>query len=396
MKLNIPYILTINGGSSSIKFSLFLAEQPPRQIVTGKIDRIGVSNTTINIKNHEVPEKNLVRSISASNYLSAIHALMDWIEREEVPLLIAVGHRIVHGGPKYHQPEKITPAMLAELTHYSSFSPAHLPNEILLIDAFQKKFPHLLQIACFDTAFHHHMPRVAKMLPIPRRYAEKGVQRYGFHGISCAFLMEELERKVGRTKAQEKIILVHLGNGVSLTAVYQGKSMDTSMSFTPAAGVPMGTRSGDLDPALAWYFMREEKMNAEEFNEMINTQSGLLGVSEISSDIRDLLACEATDSRAFEAIELFCYQIKKWIGAFSAVLGGLDIVVFSGGIGENQVSIRARICAGLEFLGIVLDDQYNADNNTIISAPTSKVAVHVIHTNEEQMIAQAVYCQLKL
>jgi len=245
-------------------------------------------------------------------------------------------------------------------------------------------------VACFDTAFHHDLPRVARLLPIPRRYEAQGVRRYGFHGLSYEFLMGELACLTGTEAAQGRVILAHLGNGASLAAVRGGMPMDTSMSFAPAAGVPMSTRSGDLDPGLLWYLARTEKMSAEQFNEMVNLQSGLLGVSETSSDMHDLLEHEAGDVRAAEAVSLFCYQVKKWIGAFAAALGGLDTLVFAGGIGENAPTVRARICDGLGFLGIELEEKLNAANEGVISAPVGRVAVRVIRTDEEQMIARSV------
>jgi acetate kinase len=245
-------------------------------------------------------------------------------------------------------------------------------------------------VACFDTAFHHDLPRVAQLLPIPRRYEAQGVRRYGFHGLSYAFLMGELARLAGTKAAQGRVILAHLGNGASLAAVYRGKSMDTSMSFTPTAGVPMSTRSGDLDPGLVWYLARTEHLDAKGFNEMVNFKSGLLGVSETSSDMRDLLEHETQDVRAAEAVALFCYQVKKWIGAFAAALGGLDTLVFAGGIGENAPVVRARICDGMGFLGIQLEERRNAANEGVISSETSRVPVRVIPTDEELMIARMV------
>jgi acetate kinase len=296
----------------------------------------------------------------------------------------------VHGGPKYSKPQRITAEMIEELRGLSPFDPEHLPEEILLTEAFHRRFPDLPQVACFDTDFHHDLPRVARLLPIPRRYEVQGVRRYGFHGLSYAFLMEELARLAGGEAAQGRVILAHLGNGSSLAAVRNGKPVDTSMSFTPTAGVPMSTRSGDLDPGLIWYLARTEKMGAKQFNEMVNFQSGLLGVSETSSDMRDLLDREAQDIRAAEAIALFCYQLKKWIGAYAAALGGLDTLVFSGGIGENAPTVRARSCEGLGFLGIELDEKQNTANEGVISAAAGRVAVRVIHTDEELMIARSV------
>jgi acetate kinase len=280
--------------------------------------------------------------------------------------------------------------MVEELHQLQPFDPDHLPEEILLTEAFHRRFPDLVQVACFDTAFHHDLPRVARLLPIPRHYEEQGVRRYGFHGLSYAFLMEELARVAGPQAAQGRVILAHLGNGASLAAVYKSKSVDTSMGLTPTGGVPMSTRSGDLDPGLVWYLARTEGITAKKFNEMVNFQSGLLGISETSSDMHDLLERESEDVRAAEAVALFCYQVKKWIGAFAAALGGLDALVFAGGIGENAPVIRARICNGLGFLGIELEEKRNAANEGVISAQASRVAVRVMHTDEEWMIAKTV------
>jgi acetate kinase len=265
-----------------------------------------------------------------------------------------------------------------------------MPEEIRLIEACRRRFPDLPQVACFDTAFHHDLPRVAQLLPIPRRYEAQGIRRYGFHGLSYTFLMEELARVAGADAAKGRVILAHLGNGASLAAVYDRKPMDTSMAFTPAAGVPMSTRSGDLDPGLAWYLACAEGLDAKGFNRMVTREAGLLGVSETSSDIRDLLEHETQDVRAAEAVALFCYQVKKCIGGFAAALGGVDTLVFAGGIGENAPAVRARTCDGLGVLGIVLDEKRNEANEGVISATSSPVTVRVIRTDEERKIAESV------
>ncbi len=282
------------------------------------------------------------------------------------------------------------PEMIEELRRLSPFDPEHLPEEILLTEAFHRRFPDLPQVACFDTAFHQDLPRVARLLPIPRRYEAQGVLRYGFHGLSYAFLMGELARLAGAEAARGRVILAHLGSGASLAAVRGGKSIDTSMGFTPTSGMMMSTRSGDLDPGLVGYLARTEAMSAKQFNEMANLRSGLLGVSETSSDMRDLVDRETNDVRAAEAVALFCYQVKKWIGAFAAALGGLDTLVFAGGVGENAPTVRARICDGLGFLGIELEEERNAANEGVISARASRVPVRVIPTDEERVIAETV------
>ena len=390
MKPATPHILTINGGSSSIKFALFEASDPLRRIFQGAIERIGLPEAVLRVKGPDQAD-NFSRPLTAPDHKRAVAALMDWIEQRcGRDALTAVGHRVVHGGPKFSEPALISKEMVEELCQLRPFDPEHLPEEIQLTEAFHRRFPHLPQVACFDTAFHHDLPRVARLLPIPRRYEAQGVRRYGFHGLSYAFLLEELARLAGAEAAQGRVILAHLGNGASLAAVHRGKPVDTSMSFTPTAGVPMSTRSGDLDPGLMWYLARTEKMSDKQFNEMVNFQSGLLGVSETSPDMRDLLDHESQDVRAAEAVALFCYQVKKWIGGFAAALGGLDTLVFAGGIGENAPVIRLRICAGLGFLGIELDEKRNAAGEGLISAAAGPVAVRVMRTDEELMIAKTV------
>jgi acetate kinase len=388
-----PRILTINGGSSSIKFALFEAGDSLQRILDGGIERIGLPDATFRVKGSDEAD-NFSRSIKAPDHAAAVDVLMAWIEqRSEHAALTAVGHRVVHGGPKYYKPQRITAEMVTELKQLSPFDPDHMPEEILLTEAFHRRFPDLPQVACFDTAFHHDLPRVAQMLPIPRHYEAQGVRRYGFHGLSYEFLMEELAHLAGADAAQGRVILAHLGNGASLAAVHDGKSVDTSMSFTPTAGVPMSTRTGDLDPGLVWYLARAEKMSSKEFNDMVNFQSGLLGISETTSDMRDLLKHETQDVRAAEAVALFCYQVKKWIGSFAAALGGIETLVFSGGIGENAPAVRTRICDGLGFLGIELEEKHNAANAGVISAVSSRVVVRVIRTDEELVIANTV-CQV--
>ncbi|HEY5118069.1 MAG TPA: acetate/propionate family kinase [Anaerolineales bacterium] len=390
MKSANPCILTINGGSSSIKFALFQVESPLRRVLEGRIERIGMPSPNFMVKGLN-PADNFSRPVAAPDHKVAVGALMDWVqERTGHGELTAIGHRVVHGGPKYSEPQLITAEMVEALHQLEPFDPEHLPEEIQLTEAFHRRFPDLPQVACFDTAFHHDMPRVARLLPIPRRYDAKGVHRYGFHGLSYAFLMEELMRLAGPQTARGRVILAHLGNGASLAAVHGGKSMDTSMSFTPTAGIPMSTRSGDLDPGLVWYLARTEHVEPKQFNEMVNFQSGLLGVSETSSDMQELLAREADDVRAAEAVALFCYQVKKWIGAFAAALGGLDTLVFAGGIGENAPKVRARVCDGLGFLGIEILEKENAANAGVISSDASRVTVRVIHTDEEWTIAKTV------
>ena len=394
MKRASPCVLTINGGSSSIKFALYEAGGQ-RRLLAGTLDRIGLSGTNLAV--HEPSGKaGPALPLRAADHRTAAGFLLEWLEAQPgFASIAAVGHRVVHG-MAHRQPERVTPSLLAQLHRITPYDPDHLPREMELIQAFRRRHPKLPQVACFDTAFHRAMPRVARLLAIPRRYGAKGMQRYGFHGLSYAYLMEELARLGDPAARKGRVILAHLGNGASLAAVRDGKSMDTSMGFTPTSGLVMSTRSGDLDPGLAPYLARTEQMTTPQFYAMVNHKSGLLGVSETSSDMRDLLAREARDVRAAEAVALFCYQTKKWIGSFAAALGGLDTLVFAGGIGENCPLIRHRVCAGLGFLGIELNPKRNAKNAPLISLEASPVTVRVIHTDEELMIARSVTRLLRL
>lgn len=380
-------VLAINGGSSSIKFALYQAGTPLKRVLSGNVDRIGLGGTTLSWRAIETADEGRVEITTNE---SGVRPLIDWLDaRREMAALRAVGHRIVHGAA-HTEPTEVTPEIIAELHRATPYAPEHLPREIELIEAFRERYPHLPQVACFDTAFHQNMPPVARLLPIPRRYQAKGVRRYGFHGLSYAYLLEELARAAGQQAADGRVILAHLGNGASLTAVHRGAGIDTSMGFTPAAGLVMSTRTGDLDPGLVSFLARTEQMSAAEFHRMVNHESGLLGVSETSSDMRDLLGREANDARAAEAVALFCYQVKKWVGAFAAALGGLETLVFSAGIGERSAAIRTRICDGLDFLGLELDGSRNETHAAVISRDGSRVTVRVIPTDEEMMIARSV------
>jgi acetate kinase len=354
-------VLTINGGSSSVKCAIFSPGDPPVSVLRESVAR------------------------------GAPGSLVDWLERQPAFAAVgAVGHRVVHG-MRHVEPEMITPALIEELRAMSAFVPEHLPGEIALVEAIRSRHPAMPQVACFDTAFHDGMPRVARQIAVPRRLEAKGVRRYGFHGLSYAYLMRELTRTAGSAAADGRVILAHLGGGASLAAVHGGKSVDTSMGFTPASGLVMGTRAGDIDPGLVAFLARSEGLTGVQFEHMASHESGMLGVSETSSDMRELLEREATDVRAREAVALFCYEARKWVGAFAAVLGGLDTIVFSGGIGENAPAVRARICDGLGFLGVDVAAAANERNDAVISTAASRVSVRVIRTDEESTIARCVY-----
>jgi acetate kinase len=357
----MPHILTINAGSSSVRYALFSSGRP-RRLLDGKMQRLG----------------------SEAAAATAKRVAQEVMAKSAVGAPAAIGHRVVHG-MLHAEPERIGASLIEELRRITPFDPEHLPRELEIIEALQREYPDVPQVACFDTAFHRSMPVVATLLPIPRRYAAQGVRRYGFHGLSYTFLMQELGRLGDSAAAKGRVILAHLGSGASIAAVLDGRSIDTSMGFTPAAGLVMGTRSGDLDPGLMSYLAQTESMSAAQFQALVNHESGLAGISETSSDVRDLLEREDHDVRAREAIAIFCYQAKKWIGAFVAALGGVDTLVFAGGIGENSAPLRRRICEGLQCLGIEIDGSLNERHAARIS--TGRVAVRVIRTDEESVIA---------
>jgi acetate kinase len=383
-------VLAINGGSSSIKFALFSATASPERLQAGQIERVGQPGSTLTVKPGKgQPEQR--RAIEAGDPGKVAEQLIRWMEQQgKLKGLTAIGHRIVHGGPRLDAPHRITPDVLAQLRQTSAIDPDHLPGEIALIEGFARSAPDKPQVACFDTAFYRDLPRVARVLPIPRCYEEQGVRRYGFHGLSYTFLLEELERLAGAEAASGRVILAHLGSGSSLSAVHRGKPIDTTMGFTPTGGIPMGTRTGDLDPGVLVYLLRNEKLTVDQLDELVNHKAGLRGVSDSSSDVRDLLEREATDARAADALALFCYQVKKAIGSFAAALGGVDTLVFSGGIGEHAVPVRQRVCEGLEHLGLRLDAARNEAGADVISAEGSPAVIRVIPTDEEVVIVREV------
>jgi acetate kinase len=356
--------LAINAGSSSVKCAIFTFEDRPQPIARETIEGAGAS---------------------------CAPSLLDWVDTHILDSsLAAIGHRIVHGGPRYSDPEPITAGFLETLTQLIPFAPNHIPDEIALIEAIGRWRPKVPQVACFDTAFHRDLPEVARRLPIPQAFDVQGVRRYGFHGLSYAFLVEELRQLAGPAAAAGKLILAHLGNGSSLAAVRDGHSVDTTMAFTPIGGVVMSTRSGDLDPGVVTYIAKSEGLMPDQLEDLFSHKAGLLGISNVTGDMRELLA-RASDPACGLAVAAYVYSIKKAIGALTAVLGGLDALVFSGGIGEHVPSVRAGICDGLELLGVQLDPSRNAANAPIISSSMGRVAVRVIPTDEELMIARATY-----
>lgn len=358
------YVLTVNAGSSSIKLGLFADQRVASRVAGTSIASTGSS-------------------------ADAIKKLMAWLEANVATTHVAaVGHRIVHGGPRYHTAQQATKEVLADVKNLIAFDPQHLPAELEIVEALQAALPQAQHVLCFDTAFHHNLPTQARTLPIPRHLEAEGIRRYGFHGLSYAYILEELRRVEGEAAANGKVIIAHLGSGASLAALHGGASIDTTMAMTPVSGVPMSTRSGDLDPGLALYLARTQGYDAERFNRMVNLESGLLGISETTADMKLLLETETTDPRAKDAVDIFCYQVKKAIGGFAAALGGLNTLVFTGGMGEAAPKIRARVCEGLEFLGVAIDDSRNQRAERLISPDGAQVGVHVIPTDESVTIAR--------
>lgn len=368
MKATTPVILTVNCGSSSLKYGLFSQSGTPEQLHSGQIRDIG-----------KLPVKDMEAAVDQ------LIALLN--ERFSDYEITAIGHRMVQGGLQHMEPEKVTDQLLSSLSKLTSLAPDHLPAELAAIRAFAQVFPQATQIVCFDTAFHQHMPFAARHYALPRRLWEQGLLRYGFHGLSYEYIMQQLQQTAPET-ANGRIIIAHLGNGASMAAVHKGRSIDTTMGLTPAGGLVMSTRPGDLDPGVILYLLKEQKMSTDELNELLNKQAGLKAVSGKASDIEDLLETAAEHDHAAEAIDLFCYQARKYTGALAAAMGGLDTFIFTGGIGEHAAEIRQCICEGLEFLGMHIDTIQNEQAAAVISARGSAVIIRVIPTSEEQMIAQ--------
>ena len=360
-------LLAINAGSSSLKFAVVRADRGLARLAAG----------------------------TAAGGAGSAAASLDRLQQQlDFQAVAAVGHRVVLSARR-PAVERVTAGLLDLLRRAAVRDPDHLPAQLELIEEIAVRFPSVPQIACYDSAFHDTMPRIARLLPIPRRFDAAGIERFGFHGLSCAFLVEELARVAGADAANGRVILAHLGGGASLTAVHRGRSVDTTMGYTPAGGLVMGTRPGDLDPGLTLALMQREALTPEGFDRLINHECGLRGISETTGDMRELIAHEGADLRAAEAIELFCYQVRKAIGSFAAVLGGVETIVFAGGIGEHVPEVRERACRNLGFLGIEIDPVRNAANAAVISSVASRATVRVIPTDEEAMIAKAVWQEVK-
>jgi len=382
-------ILTINAGSSSLKAALYDMAPVERLILAVEVERIGQSGSQMRIIDGDRVTL-LDRTADLDDHETAVRAFLEWLQHHGPDLVPhAVGHRIVHGGPAHRTPRVLTADVLTDLHKLVAIDPDHLPQALAVIEVTNQKYPAIPQVACFDTAFHRSMPRLAQMYPLPQALAEAGVIRYGFHGLSCEFIVQALGA-IDAREAEGRIIIAHLGNGASLTAVREGVSVDTTMGFTPTGGIMMGTRSGDLDPGVLVHLLEAQGTRPAALNRLVNHEAGLLGVSALSGDMRDLLGKEANDPRAADAIALFCYLARKSVGALTAVLGGLRTLIFTAGIGEHAAPVRERICHGLEFLGLELDAERNDRHAPIISRDGSRVVVRVMKTDEDLMIARHV------
>jgi acetate kinase len=378
-------ILCLNTGSSSLKFALYqITDGEEILLADGAIE--SNDRQTAQLWIHRAQSKVESSEVDVSSPSAALHAASTELERLELPHPHAVGHRLVHGGPHHAAPERITDALVSELRSLIPFAPLHLPDEILGIEAVTSLFPHLPQVACFDTAFHRSMPEITQRLPLPRALWEEGIRRYGFHGVSYEYIMRTLG-----VNPPPRLIIAHLGNGASMAAVKDGRPLDTTMGFTPTGGTMMGTRSGDLDPGIILYLLKQRHFDVQQLTQLVNYESGLLGVSGISSDMKTLLERRATEPHAALAVEMFCYQLRMYIGAFCAAMGGLDLLVFTGGIGERAPAVRWEACSGLQQLGLKLDRDRNDANADTISTEDCRCLVRVIPTHENLMIARHTY-----
>jgi len=378
-------ILTLNAGSSSIKFALFDAAEPPAERLRGQVDGIGTApHLKATAAGETVADRKVPEVARHADALARILALIE--ERAPGARVPVVGHRIVHGGPRHDAPVEIDGQVESYLESLVPFAPLHQPHNLAGVSAAREAFPDARQLACFDTSFHRTIPWEAETFALPREYYEKGVRRYGFHGLSYEFVTGELAR-IAPEVARGRVVIAHLGNGASMAAVHDGVSRGSTMGFTALDGLPMGTRCGQIDPGVLLYLMDQESMGVTEITDLLYKRSGLLGLSGVSNDMRTLF--EDGRATAREAISYFTFRVRRETGALAAVLGGLDALVFTGGIGENSVTVRSEVCAGLGWLGVEIDEALNAGPETVISRARSRVPVYVIATNEEMTIARA-------
>lgn len=375
-------ILCINSGSSSMKFAMYRLGESEELVAHGAVERIGLPGGWLWLKDGK--EKRLAdKHDDFPAHTEAVTAMFAVLEEHSFPDPEGIGHRLVHGGPNHRAPEKVTPELMQTLRGLISLAPLHLPGELKGVDAITERYPALSQVACFDTAFHTNMPDIAKWIPVVRSLWYEGIHRYGFHGLSYEYVMSAMQQEL-----QGKVVIAHLGNGASMAALKNGQLQDTTMGLTAVGGLMMGTRSGDLDPGVLLYLMDEKGYDSRQLERLLHYRSGLLGISGISPDMKTLLEKKDSEPHAAQAIELFCYTARKHIGALSATLGGLDTLVFTGGIGERAAPVRWMLCQGLDYLGLRLDPQKNDAHADVISAENSPCTVRVVRTNEDLVIVR--------
>ena len=374
-----PILLCLNAGSSSLKFSVWEGDE---SLAEGEVEGIGRPEAFAWLQTPRAPRRRLPGQWADHGEAAArVFALLG---EHALPAPAGVGHRLVHGGRRHVAPERVTPALIADLRALIPLAPLHLPSGLAGVEAVTARFPALPQAVCFDTAFHRDLPEVARRLPLPRALADAaGIERFGFHGLSYEYVVERLG-----AAGRGRVVIAHLGNGASMAAVRQGRAVDTTMGFTPAGGFMMGTRTGDLDPGVLLYLMRENGYDAPRLDRLVNKESGLLGVSGVSADMKTLLERRAHDEAAALAVAMFCYHARKQIGAFAAAMDGLDTLVFTGGIGERAAPVRAEICAGLGHLGVRLDPARNAAHEDPASVAAGGCTVRIVPTREDMMIAR--------
>ncbi|HJQ63667.1 MAG TPA: acetate/propionate family kinase [Burkholderiales bacterium] len=382
-------LLVLNCGSSSIKFALYTATDEPQRLLHGTIAGLGTAPrfSARDSEGKSLPESATSHAADRSlTQESAPHWLFDWLEASGYGRdIVAAGHRVVHGGERFLAPARIDDGVLDALEHLDPMAPLHQPHNLAAVRTLKSLRPELPQVACFDTAFHGTQPAVAQRYALPRELTAQGIRRYGFHGLSYEYIADILPAHLG-ARADGRVVVAHLGNGASMCALNHRRSIATTMGFTALDGLVMGTRSGAIDPGVIFYLMREKAMSADDVEALLYHRSGLLGVSGLSSDMRELI--ESGEARAQEAVELFVYRAARELGSLAAALGGLDALVFTAGIGEHAAPVRAMICEQARWLGIAIDAAANARHDSIISAPQSGVAVCVVPTNEELVIAR--------
>jgi len=374
-----PIVLCLNAGSSSLKFSVW---NDADCLGDGEVEEIGRPGAFAWLRTPGTPPRRLPGQWA--DHGAAAAGVFALLGEHALPAPAGVGHRLVHGGQRHVVPERVTAALIAELRALIPLAPLHLPSGLAGVEAVAARFPALPQVVCFDTAFHRELPEIARRLPLPRTLADAaGIERFGFHGLSYEYVLERLG-----PAARGRVVIAHLGSGASMAAVRAGRPVDTTMGLTPAGGFMMGTRTGDLDPGVLLYLMREQGYDAPRLDRLVNKESGLLGVSGASADMKVLLERRDRDEAAALAVAMFCYQARKQVGAFAAAMGGLDTLVFTAGIGERAATVRAEICAGLVHLGVRLDPARNAAHEDPLSAPGGGCAVRVVPTREDLMIAR--------